>query len=131
VIKNGRREGATENDNLRARATGQAAEYAASTSLRLPEFWPDTPNSWFVYDERKLHVCGIVSESVKFDLLVRCLPRASLRQVLDVIENPHATEPYTTLKRRLMSLHDMTKFQRIVRLSSRWRLWAAGSLQSC
>jgi hypothetical protein len=100
-------------DNLRAGAPGQAAEYAASASLRLPEFWPDTPNSWFVYAESKFRVRGIVSEAVKFDVLVGCLPRASLRQVLDVIENPHADEPYSVLKRRLMSAHDMTKFQRI------------------
>jgi hypothetical protein len=104
---------AAQNDNLRAGASGQAAEYAASASLRLPEFWPDTPNSWFVYVESKFCVRGIVLENVKFDVLVGCLPRASLGQVLVVIENPHADEPYTMLKRRLMSAHDMTKFQRM------------------
>jgi hypothetical protein len=102
-----------DDEAARAGAQGQAAEYAASASLRLPEFWPDTPNSWFVYAESKFRVRGIVSESVKFDVLVGCLPRASLRQVLDVIESPHADEPYSELKRRLMSAHDMTKFQRI------------------
>jgi hypothetical protein len=50
---------------------------------------------------------------VKFDLVMGCLPRASLRQVLYVIEGPHATTPYSTLKQRLLSVHELTKFQRI------------------
>jgi hypothetical protein len=90
-----------------------AAQYAASASLRLPEFWPDMPNSWFVFAESKFRVRGITSESGMFDLVVGCLPHASLSQVLDVIEGPHATSPYSTLKQRLLSAHELTKFQRI------------------
>jgi hypothetical protein len=101
----------SENDNNNSDTI--AAQYAASASLRLPEFWPDTPNSWFVFAESKFRVRGITAESVMFDLVVGCLPRASLRQVLDVIEGPHATSPYTTLKQRLLSAHELTKFQRI------------------
>jgi uncharacterized membrane protein YgcG len=102
-----------DNNSTSPGQAAAAAEYAASASLRLPEFWPDTPSSWFAFVESKFRVRGIVTESVKFDLLVGCLPRASLRQVLDVIEHPHATEPYTALKQRLLSAHELTKFQRI------------------
>jgi hypothetical protein len=90
-----------------------AAEYAASASLRLPEIWTESLSGWFAFIESKFRVRGFVSEAVKFDLVVGCLPRESLRQVIDVIENPHATSPYTTLKQRLLSAHEMTKFQRI------------------
>jgi hypothetical protein len=62
-----------------------AAQYAASASLRLPEFWPDTPSAWFTFIESKFHVRGITSEEVKFDVVVGLLPRANLRQVMDVI----------------------------------------------
>jgi hypothetical protein len=96
-----------------AAATEMAAQYAASAGLRLPDFWPDTPSSWFAFIESKFRVRGISSEAVKFDLLVGSLPRDSLRQVIDVIEHPHDTLPYTTLKKRLLSAHEMTKFQRI------------------
>jgi hypothetical protein len=77
-----------------------AAQYAASASLHLPEFWPNLPNSWFIFDESKFRVRGITSESVMFDLVVGCLPHASLRQVLDVIEGPHATSLYSMLQQR-------------------------------
>jgi hypothetical protein len=94
-------------------AAGMAAEYAAGAGLRIPDFWPDTPSSWFAFIESKFRIRGISSEAVKFDLLVGSLPRDSLRQVIDVIEAPHDTLPYTTLKQRLLSTHEMTKFQRI------------------
>jgi hypothetical protein len=94
-------------------AAAAAAQYAASASLHLPDFWPETPSAWFTLVESKFRVRGITSEEVKFDVIVGLLPRASLRQVLDVVEHPHATTPYTTLKGRLMSAHDLTTFQRI------------------
>jgi hypothetical protein len=46
-------------------------------------------------------------------VVISCLPCASLRQVLDVIEGPHVTAPYFTLKQRLLSTYELTNFQRI------------------
>jgi hypothetical protein len=61
----------------------------------------------------KFRVRSITSEEVKFDVIVGSLPCASLQQVLDVMEHPNATTPNSTLKTRLMSAHELTKFQRI------------------
>jgi hypothetical protein len=36
--------------------------------------------------------------------------------VLDVLENPSATAPYTQLKARLLASHELTDFQRIEKL---------------
>jgi hypothetical protein len=104
-----------ENENAAegGAAAAAAAQYAASASLRLPDFWPETPSAWFTFIESKFRVRGITSEEVKFDVVVGLLPRANLRQVMDVIENPHAETPYTALKSRLVSAHELTKFQRI------------------
>jgi hypothetical protein len=70
-----------------------AAEYAASAGLRLTDFRPDTPSSWFASIESKFCVCLINSEAVKFDFLVGSLSHDSLRKVIDVIEAPHDTLP--------------------------------------
>jgi hypothetical protein len=85
----------------------------SSAHLRLPDFWPDTPQAWFIFVESKFHVRGISSEADRFDLVVGSLPKESLRQVIDVLENPDAATPYTTLKGRLLSAHEPTTFQRI------------------
>jgi hypothetical protein len=63
--------------------------------------------------ESKFRVGGISSEAERFDLVVGSLPKESLRQVIDVLENPDAATPYTTLKGRLLSAHEPTTFQRI------------------
>jgi hypothetical protein len=89
---------------------------AAGATLRLPEFWQDTPAAWFVYAESKFRLKNITSETVKFDLVVGSLSRNSIRQVLDVVEAPHAETPYTSLKERLLLSHELTDFQRIERL---------------
>jgi hypothetical protein len=68
-----------------AAARPQAADNAAAT-LRLPDFWPDTPGSWFIFIESKFRVKNITDEASKFDLVVGCLPRESIRQVIDVLE---------------------------------------------
>jgi hypothetical protein len=49
-------------------------------------------------------------------LLVSCLQRDSIRQVLDVLERPDQTTPYTCLKERLMVSHELMDFQRIEKL---------------
>jgi hypothetical protein len=99
-----------------ANAAAAAAENTAGATLRLPEFWPDTPAAWFIYVESKFRLKNITAESVKFDLLVSSLPRESIRQVLDVVEAPHETTPYTSLKQRLLAAHELTDFQRIEKL---------------
>jgi hypothetical protein len=41
----------------------QAAEHAAGAALRLPEFWPETPASWFIFAESKFRLKNITSGS--------------------------------------------------------------------
>jgi hypothetical protein len=97
-------------------AAADAAESSAGATLRLPEFWPDTPAAWFVFAESKFRLKNIVSETVRFDLLVSSLPRDSIRQVIDVVAAPDETAPYTVLKERLLSSHELSDFQKIERL---------------
>jgi hypothetical protein len=85
-------------DNVAAggAAAAAVAQYAASASM----IFGQKPSAWFTLIEC---VRNITMEEVKLDVIVSALPRASLWQVLNVIEHPHTTTPYTTLKNRLMS----------------------------
>jgi hypothetical protein len=82
--------------------------HPASLNLRLPDFWPDTPQAWFIFAESKFRVKGASEEADRFDLVVSSLPKESLRQVIDVLERPDEATPYTTLKNRLLSAHEPT-----------------------
>jgi hypothetical protein len=40
----------------------------SSAHLLLPDFWPDTPQAWFIFVESKFRVRGISSEADRFDI---------------------------------------------------------------
>jgi hypothetical protein len=86
------------------------------TTLHLPEFWPETPAAWFLHAESKFRLRRITAEWDKYDHLVSALPRASVRLVLDLLENPDEDQPYTALKEKLLSSHELTNFERIEKL---------------
>jgi hypothetical protein len=105
-----------DNDTAGTPAGQPSEPNSSSINLHLPEFWIDTPRSWFIYVESKFRIKNITSEHMKFDLVVSSLPRDSIHQVIDVLERPHADTPYTLLKSRLLSSHELTVFQRIEQL---------------
>jgi hypothetical protein len=94
----------------------QPAAHHGYGSLHLPEFWPDTPAAWFLHAESKFRLKHIESEWDRYDHLVGALPRASVRLVLDLLEDPDQERPYTALKEKLLSTHELTNFERIERL---------------
>ena len=85
-------------------------------NLQLPPFWAERPLSWFATVEARFRLNHIIDEQVKFDLLVNALPEASSSLAVDVIERPPAAYPYTALKHRLLSAHELTDYQKIARL---------------
>ena len=66
--------------------------------VQLGEFWLQAPNAWFAAAELKLEVAHITSEREHFAHAVGAMGFSVLRAVLDLVENPPATEPYTMLK---------------------------------
>jgi hypothetical protein len=95
---------------------GAAPVSGGYASLRLPEFWPDTPAAWFAHVESKFRLRNVTEEAEMYDHLVGSLPRSSVRLVLDLLERLDVNTPYTSLKRRLLASHELTDFQRIEKL---------------
>ena len=85
-------------------------------NVQLPPFWVDRPLSWFATVEARFRLNNIMDEQVRFDLLVNALPETAASLAVDVIEQPPAAYPYTALKHRLLSAHELTDYQKIARL---------------
>ena len=66
--------------------------------VQLGEFWLQAPNAWFAAAELKFEVAHITGERERFAHAVGAMGFTVLRAVLDLVENPPADEPYTTLK---------------------------------
>jgi hypothetical protein len=88
-----------------------ASSSSGYSALRLPEFWLDTLAVWFAHAESKLQLRNVTDEAERYDHLVGSLPRNSVRLVLDVLQQPDATTPYTCLKQRLLASHELADFQ--------------------
>jgi hypothetical protein len=85
-------------------------------SLRLPSFWPENTKAWFAVSKTRFRLRQIDDEQQMFDLVVNALPKESLRMVLDLITDPPEDLPYTEIKERLSSSHQLTDFQRVEKL---------------
>lgn len=86
------------------------------SNMRLPSFWVDKPASWFALAESRFRLHNVTREQVKFDLLVSSLSKDSVGLVIDIIENPPADRPYSVLRARLLSSHQLTDYQRVEKL---------------
>jgi|APCry1669189000_1035189.scaffolds.fasta_scaffold93070_1 hypothetical protein len=87
-----------------------------SQSVKLPEFWPENSAAWFALAESRFRMKGIFDEWVRYDHVVSALSRDSLRLVLDLVTSPPEDDPYTCIKERLQSSHQLTDYQRIEQL---------------
>ena len=70
--------------------------------VQLGDFWPQAPNAWFAATELKFEVANITGERDPFPHAVGAMGFNVLRAVMDLVKNPPAVNPYTTLKGRLV-----------------------------
>jgi hypothetical protein len=75
------------------------------SKLNLPAFWISEPAAWFAFAEAKFRTSHITSQRVMFDLLVAALSERNLAQVMDIISNIPAVNPFEVLKLRLLEAH--------------------------
>jgi hypothetical protein len=73
-----------------------------AANVKLPDFWADTPDTWFIRAESILRTRKITGEKAKFDHVVGTLPSAVIRQVHDILTDPPAANPFTALKEALL-----------------------------
>ena len=102
-----------------ALTTGASSQMDSSPSshlyavaLKLPVFWPDSCESWFINAESQFHLKNITSSITKFHHVVASLPQNEIDNVVDIIRNPPAANPYDVLQSRLLQTHSLTDYAR-------------------
>ena len=83
--------------------------------VQLGEFWPQAPKAWFAAADLKFQVANITSERDRFAHAGGAMGFNMLRAVMDLVENPPAVDPYTTLRGRLVLAHQLTPVQKAIR----------------
>ena len=86
--------------NLNATATTatvpQAPEVQA-VSVKLPEFWPDDPEVWFIRVEAQLRSRTITQDQTRFDYVVAALDNRAIVEIKAVLTNPPQQDKYNTI----------------------------------
>ena len=96
-----------------AKVDENAAE--GTLTVKLPTFWPDKPEAWFVQAEANFRARRITSQKTQFNLVVVALDADTIDGVLDLLENPPDEESYDKLKARLVQSFKISKVDKIKR----------------
>ena len=91
-----------------ADSTPSSHHYAVA--LKLPVFWPDSCESWFINAESQFHLKSITSSITKFHHVVPSLPQKEIDNVVEIIRNLPAADPYGVLRSCLLQTHSLTDF---------------------
>ena len=86
-----------------------------SLRVKLPAFWSDKPEAWFVQAESNFKARRITNQVAKFHLVVIALDSETVDGVLDLLEEPPENDPYDQLKARLVQSFKLSKVDKIKR----------------
>lgn len=73
------------------------------STLKIPPFWNNRPDLWFLQVETQFRVKGITASNTKYDHLVASLPSETMEIVADILLNPPASDKYINLKNALLT----------------------------
>ncbi|KAF2344311.1 Zinc finger CCHC-type, partial [Trinorchestia longiramus] len=100
---------------------------AAKHKFRLPAFSSEEPQMWFTQAEISFRQLGITDEETKFCCVSTALPTKVAVLVDQFITNPQGTEPYTVLKKNLLTKLQLSASKRIQSLVDQSRISCASS----
>ena len=86
-----------------------------SLTVKLPAFWPEKAEAWFIQAEANFRARKITSQMSKYNLVVIALDSDTIDGVLDLLEQPPESDPYDQLKARLVQSFKMSKVEKIKR----------------
>lgn len=69
----------------------------AAVTPKLPAFWAERPNLWFIQVEANFAVSRVTEELTKYNYVVAALPPEIAVLVEDVLSQP-PSQPYSELK---------------------------------
>nr|XP_054752872.1 uncharacterized protein LOC129258662 [Lytechinus pictus] len=90
----------------------------APVSIKLPPFWANDPEIWFVQVEAQFHTKGITAEITKFNYVVASLQQEVAMEVRDIITAIPGDNPYQKLKAALVKRTTVSEQTRLNRLLS-------------
>ena len=93
------------NDEVSSPPDGQLS--LTTVSIKLPTFWTDTPEVWFLQAEAQFAIKHMTTSLTKFHHCVAELPQDVATRLIDLIPNP-TSDPYATLRTCLIQMYTLS-----------------------
>lgn len=88
----------------------------ARVAMRVPPFWEQDADLWFLHLESQFHVAGITADLTMFHSVVSALDAKVLAYVREIVANPPEVEAYKTLKEKILGQFSKSEFFRLRQL---------------
>lgn len=88
-----------------------------TVKIRVPPFWKNDPELWFLQIEAQFALCNITTDLLKYNTVVGNVDPNILDPVKDIIRTPPANNKYQTIKDRLIKKYtesDNTKIKTLL-----------------
>jgi hypothetical protein len=103
-----------KNNDGSGNGTGSGTIFASAPILKLPPFWTQAPEAWFIQAEAQFRISRVTSDEKKFSHVVASLPQEIILKVLDVIKAvPEDDTKYETLRGKLIERLSMSEEKRL------------------
>lgn len=106
----------TLNEDAKSNCPEQTDVY--SISVKLPQFWSNSPSTWFIQAESQFSISRVSSEVSKYHYVVAALPQDIIESIIDFIQNPPLKDIYLEIKKLLIDRHSLSVEKRIEKLIS-------------
>ena len=99
----------SENDG---RPEAPAAQYITKVAIKLPDFWSDNPDLWFIHAKSAVRNAQITQSRTKFDRVVQELQKNIMVLVRGLILSSSSTSstPYEDLKAKLVASYTLSRW---------------------
>jgi hypothetical protein len=86
-----------------------------AVAVKLPEFWPADPTTWFHQAEEAFRRCNVTIFYTKYDHVLMKLPTDVVMSVLNLVNSmqPNTANAYEQLKARLTTSYGKTPWQQV------------------
>ena len=83
-----------------------------AVEIKLPKFWTDDPEIWFLRAEAQFRAKSIIVDQTKFDYVITALDNCAAAEVKAVLLNPPEQGKYNALKTALLNAFGNSQLQK-------------------
>lgn len=81
-------------------------------AMRIPPFWPEDPELWFVQVETQFALANVTTDETKYNYVAANLEARFAAEVRDILVQPPSASKYDTLKKELIGRLSVSQDQK-------------------